>query len=233
MNKNKRNNLIIIPLISYNLKGKSRSVLYNNNKNKSGIYRWTNLINEKSYVGSSINLAIRLKSYFSINQLQRTLSKGNSAISNALLKYGYSNFSLDILEYCEPNIILIREQYYLDLLGPEYNICKKAGSTFGKKHSLETLEKFKKRKRKQSGETILKIKMALKDRVYIHSELRKVNHLYKTGHITKVLNTNNNAVKIYSSIRLAAKSLNVSHATLIKYYVNKDKLFKNNYLITK
>jgi len=25
-------------------------------------------------------------------------------IYRALLKYGYSNFSLDIIEYCEPNI---------------------------------------------------------------------------------------------------------------------------------
>jgi hypothetical protein len=56
----------------------------------------------------------------------------------ALLKYGYSNFSLDILEYCEPNVKISREQYYIDLLKPEYNILKKAGSNLGFKHSEET-----------------------------------------------------------------------------------------------
>lgn len=47
-------------------------------------------------------------------------------IHKALLKYGYSNFSLEILEYCNQRDIVKREQYYLDLLKPDYNILKKA-----------------------------------------------------------------------------------------------------------
>lgn len=58
-------------------------------------------------------------------------------VCDALLKYGYSNFSLFILEYCEPNNCLIREQYYLDTLLPEYNILQKAGSSLGYKHTDE------------------------------------------------------------------------------------------------
>lgn len=54
------------------------------------------------------------------------------------MKYGISNFSLDILEYCDLNIIIKKEQYYIDLLKPEYNICKVAGSTIGIKVSEET-----------------------------------------------------------------------------------------------
>jgi len=38
---------------------------------------------------------------------------GSSAIYSALLKYGYSNFSLDILEYCEIDALIEREQYYI------------------------------------------------------------------------------------------------------------------------
>jgi group I intron endonuclease len=60
------------------------------------------------------------------------------SIYKAILKYGYSNFSLDILEYCEPNLLIKKEQYYIDLLKPEYNILKIAGSTLGFKHSLKT-----------------------------------------------------------------------------------------------
>lgn len=37
-------------------------------------------------------------------------------MSKALLKYGHSEFRLDILEYCDSNEVLKREQYYLDLL---------------------------------------------------------------------------------------------------------------------
>jgi len=85
------------------------------------------------------------------------------AICRALLKYGYSNFSLEILEYCEPSKCIEREQYYIDLLKPEYNISltarapmtgrnhseltkiKMSGSNhhmFGKIHSEETLKKL-------------------------------------------------------------------------------------------
>lgn len=43
-------------------------------------------------------------------------------------KHGYSNFSLEILEYCNPSECIKKEQYYIDLLSPEYNLLKQAGS---------------------------------------------------------------------------------------------------------
>ena len=57
----------------------------------------------------------------------------------SLLKYGYSNFNLEILEYCEPSDVLLREQQYIDLLKPEYNILKLAGSSLGFKHNEKSL----------------------------------------------------------------------------------------------
>jgi len=39
--------------------------------------------------------------YYSLKAIKRVLNSGNSALLKALLKYGYSNFSLDILEYCD------------------------------------------------------------------------------------------------------------------------------------
>lgn len=113
------------------------------NKGKSGVYRWVNKINNESYVGSSINLTNRLRKYYNINYLKYKIAIDNSRIYRALLKYGYSSFTLEILEYCNNESLKIREQYYLDLLKPEYNICKTAGSMLGFKHSLKTIEKFK------------------------------------------------------------------------------------------
>jgi group I intron endonuclease len=55
-----------------------------------------------------------------------------------LLKYGYSNFSLDIFEYCELNQLIVKEQYFIDMLKPKYNILKIAGSRLGTKHSEAT-----------------------------------------------------------------------------------------------
>jgi hypothetical protein len=35
------------------------------------------------------------------------------------------------LEYCDLENIIDREQYYIDLLKPEYNVLKDAGSSLG------------------------------------------------------------------------------------------------------
>ena len=64
-------------------------------------------------------------------------------IYKTILKYGYSNFTLEILEYCKPEDTVTREQYYLDLLRPLYNVLKIAGSSLGYKHTDETKDKLK------------------------------------------------------------------------------------------
>ena len=38
------------------------------------------------------------------------------SINSALLKYGYSNFQLEIIEYINPQMAVEIEQYCLDLL---------------------------------------------------------------------------------------------------------------------
>jgi group I intron endonuclease len=70
------------------------------------------------------------------------LKKGKSIIYSSLLKHGLSNFKLEILEYCEKEKVVSREQYYLDLLKPEKNILPTAGSSFGFKHTEESLTKM-------------------------------------------------------------------------------------------
>jgi len=76
--------------------------------------------------------------------LEKELRHGNSIICSSLLKYGYSEFSLEILEYCDPLNIIPREQHYLDNLKPEYNILRIARSSKGFKHSAETKELLRK-----------------------------------------------------------------------------------------
>ena len=110
------------------------------NKGKAGIYRWTNKNNGKIYIGSAVDLTNIFFHYYSLKRI----SDSNMTICKALLKYGYTNFQLEILEYCEPQNIIAREQYYLDLLQSEYNILKTAGSTLGYKHNEEAILKISK-----------------------------------------------------------------------------------------
>lgn len=60
-----------------------------------------------------------------------------------MLKYGYSGFKLEILEYCASVDLLKREQYYLDLFNPEYNLLKVAGSRLGSKYTEATKDKMR------------------------------------------------------------------------------------------
>ena len=124
--------LSILPLVVYSNVDKQKESIVKENINKSGVYKWINNTNGNSYVGSSVNLSKRLLEYLNTNYLLR---HKNMSINKALLKYGYSDFSLLILEYCEPDLCIEREQYYINLYKPEYNILKLAGSSLGYTHT--------------------------------------------------------------------------------------------------
>lgn len=129
------------PLIIYANFYEDKDRLLKENRGKSGVYRIVNLSNDKSYVGSSRDLQRRFHGYFNLRRLTDGVEK-NRTIAKALIKYGYINFRLEILEYCKEEERISREQYYMDLLNPEYNILKKAGSVLGLKLSYERVLKM-------------------------------------------------------------------------------------------
>ena len=49
-------------------------------------------------------------------------------ICRALIKYGYSNFRLEILEYCAPEVLFARENYYIKTSKPEYNVLQESNT---------------------------------------------------------------------------------------------------------
>ena len=65
----------IIPVRSYLKARELKAIILKENKNKSGIYRWTNLITSKSYVGSANCLSNRFKNYFSAPYLKEILKR--------------------------------------------------------------------------------------------------------------------------------------------------------------
>jgi group I intron endonuclease len=93
------------------------------------------------YIGQSIDLAKRFIRYFNLSYLK---NRETLVISRALIKYGYSSFRLEILEYCDITDLTEREQYYLEKLNPKYNTLKTAGSSLGHKHTEETKLKISK-----------------------------------------------------------------------------------------
>ena len=77
----------------------------------------TNKLTNDKYIGQSIDITKRFINYFNISYLR---SKDSFMINRALFKYGYSNFSVTILEYCNKFDLLFREQYYFDIMNLKY-----------------------------------------------------------------------------------------------------------------
>ena len=189
------------PIVIYINADEDKIKILKDNLSKSGIYRWIHKDSGRSYIGSSINLAKRLSTYYSIKALIKT----NNIISKSLLKYGYSSFSLEILEYCEPIKCLEREQYYLDLLKPELNILKKAGSPLGYSHSDKAI--------KQISNSLIGNKRSLGRKKPIGSGVPSIS--------LKVLNKETGETNIFPSISEAAIALGVNVGSIRNYFTRK------------
>jgi len=99
-------NLNKIAIKSYFNPYENRKYIYEENRNKSGIYCWNNLVNGKLYIGSSVNITRRLYCYLSFAWLKKDSLKYNNLINKAILKYDYFNFEFNILRYCNSNELI-------------------------------------------------------------------------------------------------------------------------------
>jgi group I intron endonuclease len=223
LNKKKRysniSRLNIIPIVSYNNIEKDKFVIskiLKENKQKTGIYRWTNIITGDSYIGSATDLSKRLNDYLKISFLNKELKKGRSIIYSALLKYGYSKFKLDILEYCQLIDLIKREQYYIDNLNPKYNILRVAGSSFGFKHSKATKEILRE---KSMG------------RLHLKTTLNKISLNNSMSIPVIIKNIESGIVMEFSNITKASKYIGILPYHF-RYYLDRQPI-KGKYLIVK
>jgi group I intron endonuclease len=188
------------------------------NKGKSGIYIWTNKGNGKFYVGSGVDLKTRLKRYLSLNYLETRIKLGQSHIYSAILKYGHSNFKLEILEYCDRSDVISRESYYIKLLKPEYNILQIAGSTLGYKHSEETKNKIRSTLLgKSSGENNPMFGLLGEKHPRFggtHSDEFKLKLRKLRSIAVEVLDQDTGVISIYPSMEKAAEALGCSRSYL-------------------
>jgi len=204
---------------------------------------WENTINGKRYIGSSIDLRERIYLYFNNNHL---LSNTSMYICRALLKHGYSKFSLTILEYCSPDKCIEREDYYLCSLPHEYNIAQKAGAPmYGRKHSEETIKILSET---NTGEkNPMYGKNHSEETKTIMSDAKKGNtNGFKKGQAKlegsgnpsqaiEVVDIINNITTYYISMHEAARVLNIPHFNVIRNYIlrNQKKPYKGKYTFKK
>lgn len=106
---------------------------------ETGVYCIFNKANNKTYIGSSINIRLRKNRHICL------LRKGvhiNSHLQNAWNKYGEDNFRFVILVLCNSDELISTEQLFIDIFKPHYNIRKIAESNLGISLSKETREKM-------------------------------------------------------------------------------------------
>lgn len=109
----------------------------------SGIYKITNIITGKIYVGSAVNLNKR----FSQHKTKLKYNKHHSSkLQNSYNKHGVSSFEFETIEECVKEKLVEREQHYIDLydvFNKGYNCSPIAGSPMmNKKHTQKTKNKM-------------------------------------------------------------------------------------------
>lgn len=128
-------------------------------KKISCVYKIVNTVNNKIYVGSTLNFQFRKNQHLS--RLRHNMH-ANPHLQNSWNKYGESAFRFEIIEetneYCE------KEQYWLDTLKPEFNIRIIATSNKG-----ISLEANKCENKYDFGEEFIK----------------EIREIYKTTSLTK------------------------------------------------
>lgn len=194
--------------------------MYKEYSNKSGIYKITNLVNNKIYIGQAVNLFQRWCSH-----------KGcydDCYIHRAIKKYGWTNFKFEVLEICEKDKLIEKEQFYLDFYKSYnrnigYNIRKFADTKFGYNHSQETKDKISKAKKCRKASLEERMKRSE------FSKLRPVSEKFlKMAVISKYkpvlqIDLEENFIKEWSSVKEISMKLSINYGKLSSHCRNSSK----------
>ncbi|GAB3883401.1 GIY-YIG nuclease family protein [Spirosoma agri] len=199
-----------------------------------GIYKFTNRINGKIYIGQSRNIHLRYKEHRKDN-----VNSHSTGLSPALKKYSIDSFNFEVLERVD-NLAKLneREQYWLDFY-QSYNKAKgynraKVATNFalGCKHSTEAndakgdrqrayyaLNPSKNIGRKASEETRKKIAEARKRNPFTKEQLNQISAIRVVKMTKRVAQINietSQVIRVWESVTAIQQSLDIP-ASCIRY----------------
>lgn len=101
---------------------------------KSGVYLIRNRYTGRKYIGSAQDFEARWK----LHQVNlRTGKHHNRHMQASYDKHGEETFEYYVLERCPLDQLIAREQYWINEIPTQYNVCKVAGSRQGVRNTPE------------------------------------------------------------------------------------------------
>lgn len=105
-----------------------------------GIYKITNKINGKFYIGQSVDIKRRFMEH-------RTPHGKMTSIKLAIKKYGKENFLFEVIEECSVEDLDAREIFWIENLKPQYNRDEGGRGSRGHHVSIEVRERLSEKNR--------------------------------------------------------------------------------------
>lgn len=211
-----------------------------------GIYKITNTITNKIYVGQALNIGKRQYNHFYL------LNKGlhvNQYLQNSFNKYGKDCFCFEVLEVCSKNELSIRECYWVNLLktnnrkygynakiineNGSYSLSEEtkkriSNSHIGIKHSEQTCKRLSEINKGKKHSDIVKEKMSVSQ--------KNRNFRMSKEHKEKIINSNklrkNNLSKETISKMSISKSKSILQYSLEDELINEFKSITEANLVT-
>ena len=208
--------------------------------NVSAIYKLYFNNDDRFYIGSTNNLQERLQAHVRAIDKRKHF---NRYLQRLCLKLGVENLKYEIITKCTEDKLLELEQYYIDNLKPELNLCDIAGRppknrrkgykmSEEVKRNISNSKKGKKSNRngyKHSKETLQKISNKLKGRIVSEETKQKIQLTRDSGRKYSKL-TKEQVIEIRKIVftmfdKDIAVLYNVSRATINQ--IKNNKIWKN------
>lgn len=106
----------------------------------SGIYEIKSKVNQRCYIGSAVKLKKRIMEH---KKDLRGNFHANRHLQRHFNKYSMADLQFTIIEFCTKELLIEREQYWIDQIKPKFNICKIAGSSLGTTRTEEQKDKMR------------------------------------------------------------------------------------------
>ncbi len=201
------------------------------------IYIAKNLIDGNVYIGQTNNLNRRIIEH------RAHAKKDGGAFHEAIREIGLECFSFDILEWCSPTDVDMRERYYISYyrkrLGVDkvYNYCD--GGKGGQTHDVngENNPQFGKHKTESEREALSRMLTGRKKPAGFGEKISKAlkgkpkspEYVLKRGHPISVVNASTGEVIHFSSKSELERTLHCSAGTVMRGRIthNGYKLYEN------